>query len=238
MLLALANVVGLAGRDEDAFEYCTRKPCKCSARLRTRAVRPTRCCAWRPTYGGQGRGAESRALARKSLSSFEQVEAGPELALAYNNESVDANISGLPAEALTWAEKAFSSPFRGQLDGNSATTEVDHRDQGRRGVVSVAAVIDDPDLAVEPYLHRFKNGTSNQPVYVNDMSSTNGSRPPSGLRAAPGHALLTEQAGDLLAEFPAFVAEGPVVLKQRLDAPVLRFVGSPLCHGHRWTWGS
>ncbi|HZJ52025.1 MAG TPA: hypothetical protein VFF07_14570 [Actinomycetota bacterium] len=105
-------------------------------------------------------------------------------------------------------------------------------------MVSVAAVIDDPDLAVEPYLHRFKNGTSNQPVYVNDMSSTNGSRPPSGLRAAPGHALLTEQAGDLLAEFPAFVAEGPVVLKQRLDAPVLRFVGSPLCHGHRWTWGS
>lgn len=45
----------------------------------------------------------------------------------------------------------FSSPFRGQLDGDSAAAEVDHGDERGGCVVAVATVVDEADLAVESF---------------------------------------------------------------------------------------
>src|SRR4249919_2507361 len=45
----------------------------------------------------------------------------------------------------------FSSPSCGELDGDSAAAEVDHRDEGGWGVVAVAAVVDESGFGVEAF---------------------------------------------------------------------------------------
>jgi hypothetical protein len=67
-----------------------------------------------------------------------------------SNTRGEPYVPGVPPESSNDAFFWFSSPFRGQLDGDAAAAQVDHRDQRGGRVVAVAAVVDEPDLAVEP----------------------------------------------------------------------------------------
>jgi hypothetical protein len=82
--------------------------------------------------------AEDAGIASGVLNTMQQV--GGALGLA--------TLFAVAAHFAT-AKLGFSSPFRGELDGESAAAVVDHGDEGGGRVVAVAAVVDQADLGVQ-----------------------------------------------------------------------------------------